>query len=130
MTQKNTIRLTESELKKIISESVKRVLRESIYNANDGFTSSMSNTVGGNSTSQQIPKFKHVDKLDPASRKRIIDIINRVLYDEDGYFHANNSDIMALGKELNMSEDEMERNGIMDIISDTVEVELEAGRLY
>ena len=31
MTKKNTIRLTESELKKIITESVKRILKEDFY---------------------------------------------------------------------------------------------------
>jgi hypothetical protein len=29
-----------------------------------------------------------------------------------------------------MTEDEMERNGLMDIIRDTIECELEAGNLY
>ena len=129
MAKKNTIKLTESELKKIISESVKKVLKESMYGANDGFTSSTTYDMQkGNTQQSQVPQFKHVRELDQVSRKRLMDIVNEVLYDDEGYFHGSDTDILA--KRLNMTEDEMERNGLMDIIRDTIECELEAGNLY
>jgi hypothetical protein len=128
-TKKNVVKLTESKLKKIISESVKKVLKESMYDTNDGFTSSTTYDMQkGNTQQSQVPQFKHVRELDQVSRKRLMDIINEVLYDDKGYFHGSDTDILA--KRLNMTEDEMERNGLMDIIRDTIECELEAGNLY
>jgi hypothetical protein len=119
----------ESKLKKIISESVKKVLKESMYDTNDGFTSSTSYDMQkGNTQQSQVPQFKHVRELDQVSRKRLMDIVDEVLYDDKGYFHGSDTDILA--KRLNMTEDEMERNGLMDIIRDTIECELEAGNLY
>lgn len=39
--KKHSVKLTESELKRIISKSVRRVIRESLYDNNDGFSSSI-----------------------------------------------------------------------------------------
>ena len=127
MSKKNTIRLTESELKRVITESVKRVLRESMYNANDGYASSMTNNVGGNSTSQQTPKFKHVNTLDRASRKEIVNRIKRVCTTKEGYFYPDED---RLQKEFNMSNEEMDKNGIWDLVRDLIEIHLEDGTLY
>lgn len=127
MSKKRTIRLTESELKQIISESVKRVLRESVYDSNDEFTSSMTSNMAGNNMQQQTSNFRHVDDLDQASRKAIVDRIERVCTTKDGYFDA---DEYRLEKEFNMSSDEMEKKGIWDIVRRLVEIALEGGYLY
>lgn len=107
-TKKNIVKLTENELKKIISESVKKVLRESIYDANDKFTSSIS--------TEAIPKFKHIYDLDQRNRDKVIDIIENIIYDEKGIPHVGQNEIIALGKTLNMTIDEMKKNGVFFVI--------------
>lgn len=129
MAKKNTIRLTENELKKIISESVKRVLKESIYDANDSFTSSMTSNIGGNKT-QQIPTFKHVDELDPRNRQEVIKQIKKVLYNKDGMLTCNEKVLYNLGQVFKMTDDELENAGIYDIVRNLIEIELEAGNVY
>lgn len=132
MAKKNTIKLTESELKKIISESVKKVLKESMYTANDGFTSSTSYDIQkGNTQQSQVPQFKHVRELDQANRKAIVDLIKRVCTRKDGYFDADEYRLeQAFKKEYGMSNDEMEEKGIWDIIRNMIEIALEGGYLY
>jgi hypothetical protein len=128
-TKKNIVKLTESELKKIITESVKRVLRESIYDANDSFTSSMTSNIGGNKT-QQIPNFKHVDELDPRNRQEVIKQIKKVLYNKDGMLTCNEEVLYNLGQVFKMTDDELEDTGIYDIVRKLIEIELEAGNVY
>ena len=132
MAKKNTIKLTESELKKIISESVKNVLKESMYDANDGFTSSTSYDIQkGNTQQSQVPQFKHVRELDLENSKAILDLINRVCFRKDGYFDADEHRLeQAFEKEYGMSSDEMEEKGIWDIVRDMIEIALEEGYLY
>lgn len=119
----------KSKLKKIVSESVKKVLRESIYDVNDDFTSSMTSNIGGNKT-QQIPTFKHVDELDPRNRQEVIKQIKKVLYNKDGMLTCNEKVLYNLGQVFKMTDDELENAGIYDIVRNLIEIELEAGNVY
>lgn len=104
MQRKNIIRLTESELKKIISESVKRILRESVDDSNAGFTSSMISNKEFNMPSDEMA-YTSDDAY--ARVKQIYDT-------RKNSFEA----YQRLMDEFNMTQDELESSGIAQIFKE------------
>lgn len=83
----------KSKLKKIVSESVKKVLRESIYDVNDGFNSSMTNNTQGDNT-PQVTKEESWDSVceriirkggEPDDVIKALGIDEETFYDNGGY---------------------------------------------
>ena len=77
MTKKNTIRLTESNLKKIISESVKRILKEGLGERQ--YSDITDINVSINSMIDMLGKVSetHSGELDDEARSMIAQIDNR-----------------------------------------------------
>jgi hypothetical protein len=78
----------ESKLKKIVSESVRKVLRESIYDVNDGFTSSMTNNTQGDNAPQVTKEESWESVCERIIRKggEPSDVIEALGIDEETFY--------------------------------------------
>lgn len=99
---KNTIRLTENELKKIIKESVTRILIESNF-------------------SRQPMKLTHVNDLDNETRMQVFNKVKSVYDSNEGTVMDKYEKLM---REFGLNERELIETGIRDIW-DTLDAEKE-----